>query len=198
MTYNGKNRKINAQKTKEKIYESGKKLFLTKHYTQVSVDEIVKMAGVSKGSFYVHYPSKEALVASLLKDHMTQVETIYKNFIDAYPDDAPPETIFLSLIAKITEVLIDMGCDKMQALYQAQISNDVNTEITTSYDREIYKIFSQLLDRGIKRGEFATEKPLDDLTKHFVMAIRGITYEWCIRSADFDYTRKRLRILNYC
>lgn len=192
MSYNGETRRITAQNTKQKIYESAKKLFSSKHYKQVSVDEIVKMAGVSKGSFYVHYASKGALVTSLVEDHVAKVDTDYRSFIDSYPNDYPTQALLLALIAKIADGLIEFGCDKMQALYQAQITKEVDTGAVTSYNREIYIMFSQVLERGIKHGEFKTDVPLDTLTKHFMLAIRGITYEWCIRYPNFDYKEEAL------
>ncbi len=192
MAYNGDNRKINAQNTKHKIYESAKELFSSKDFNEVSVDAIVKMAGVSKGSFYVHYTSKDTLVTSLIEDHVAKVDTDYKKYLDSYPSDSSTEALFLSLIAKIADVLMDIGCDKLQVLYRAQITKDVDTGSVTSYNREIYKMFKDVLKRGIKRGEFKTDIPLEVLTKHFMMAIRGITYEWCIRYPDFDYKTEAL------
>ena len=192
MTYNGENRKINAQYTRQKIYESAKELFSSKDCNEVSVDLIVKKAGVSKGSFYVHYVSKGALVTSLIEDHVAKVDTDYRKFINSYTKESSTEVLFLSLIAKIADVLMDIGCDKIQALYQAQITKDVDTGAVTSYNREIYKMFGNLLERGIKRAEFKTDMPPDILTKHFMMAIRGITYEWCIRYPDFDYKEEAL------
>ena len=192
MAYKGDIRKINAQNTKQKIYESAKELFSSKDFNEVSVDSIVKMAGVSKGSFYVHYASKDALVTSLIEDHVAKVDTDYRNFLDAYPSDSSTEALFLSLIGKIADVLMDIGYDKLQVLYRAQISKDVDTGAVTSYNRGIYRMFSDMLDRGIKRGEFKTDIPLDVMTKHFMMAIRGITYEWCIRHRNFDYKTEAL------
>ena len=192
MAYNGENRKINAQHTKQKIYESATKLFLSKDFNEVSVNSIVKTAGVSKGSFYVHYSSKDAFVTSLIEAHVAKVDTDYRKFFNTYPIDSSTEALFLSLIGKIADVLMDIGCDKLQVLYRAQITKDVDTGAVTSYNREIYKMFSDILDRGIKRGEFKTDMPLDVLTKHCMMAIRGITYEWCIRYPDFDYKTEAL------
>jgi len=193
MSYNAKNRQVKAQYTKKKIYESAKELFLSNNYSEVSVDSIVELAGVSKGSFYVHYASKDALVAALINDQVAKVDTDYRSFIDSFPNDTPTKALFLSLIGKIADVLIEIGCDKMQFIYKAQITKDLDTGAVTSYNREIYKMFSNVLERGIRRGEFKTDFPLDVLTKHFMMAIRGITYEWCIRYPDFDYKTEALK-----
>jgi hypothetical protein len=72
----------------------------------------------------------------------------------------------------------------MRIVYKVQLTGAVNTENIKGYNRELYKMFTDVLRLGIDRGEFYTELPLDTLTKHFVMAIRGLSYEWCIRYPD--------------
>lgn len=152
----------------------------------------MKLAGVSKGSFYLHYASKDALVTELIKNHVAKVDTDYRRFIDSYPDDISTESVFLSMVNKITDVLMEIGCNKLQILYKAQITKDVDTGEVTSYNREIYKMFRDVLIRGIKRVEFKTDISLEILTKHFIMAIRGVTYEWCVRYPEFDYKAEAL------
>ncbi len=54
-------------------------------------------------------------------------------------------------------------------------------------------MFGLILSRGFESGEFNSDVPVDVLTRHFMMAIRGITYEWCIRYPNFDYKEQALR-----
>lgn len=194
MAYNGENRKIKANQTRQKIFESAAKLFSSNDYNEVSIDSIVQMAGVSKGSFYVHFSSKDALIRALINDQVKKADSDYKSILSALPDDVPAETVLFSIIEKITDVLIEnIGCDKMRAVYKAQITKDFDTEVVTSYNREIYRIFNDVLERGIKRGEFKTDMPLEVLTRHLMMAIRGVTYEWCVRYPEFDYKAQLLQ-----
>ena len=60
MSYNNERRRSKAENTKQKIYKSAEELFSSRAYHEVSVDEIVKLAGVAKGSFYLHFSSKDA------------------------------------------------------------------------------------------------------------------------------------------
>ena len=60
------------------------------------------------------------------------------------------------------------------------------------YNRKLYQMFADVLGRGIERGEFNANIPLETITKHFVMAIRGLSYEWCIRYPDFDLKEEAL------
>ena len=80
----------------------------------------------------------------------------------------------------------------MKIVYQLQLTRAINTESIKGYGRKVYEIFSDILDRGIRRGEFRTSLTLEDLTRHFVMAIRGTLYEWCIRYPDFDLKQELL------
>lgn len=194
MSYNGDNRKIKADITRQKIYDSAVKLLAENDYKDVSVDAIVKLAGVAKGSFYVHFESKDALVTTLIQEQVKQVDADYKNFISSFADDESAATMLLALISKIADVLIhNIGCEKMKIIYQAQISKNVNAEVVSDYNRDIYDLFSSVLDRGMRSGEFNSDVPLVILTRHFMMAIRGITYEWCIRFPDFDYRMEALQ-----
>ena len=51
-------RKRQGELTKEKIFKNAVRLIKQKGYNDVTVSEICKESGVSKGGFYVHYKSK--------------------------------------------------------------------------------------------------------------------------------------------
>jgi hypothetical protein len=80
----------------------------------------------------------------------------------------------------------------MQAVYKAQITGEYDVDVVSSYNRDIYQLFRQVLERGISRGEFETDLTPDMLARHLMLAIRGVTYEWCIRFPDFDYKAEAL------
>lgn len=93
----------------------------------------------------------------------------------------------LSLIGRISDELIDrIGYGKMKAAYKAQIVKDVDTGAVMGYNRALYKMFSDVLERSIKRGEFKSTLSPELLARHFMLAIRGISYAWCIRYPEFD------------
>jgi AcrR family transcriptional regulator len=180
-------RKVQAIETKKKIYETANELFRKHGFENVSVDSIVEAVGVSKGTFYVHFDSKDALVAALINDYVKEVDLDYKSYIESFDVKTPASDIIISLIGKVADILNNtIGCDHMKSLYKAQITKTVNTDAVMGYNRELYKMFGDILCKGVQQGEFRTEISIDILTKHFMMAIRGLSYEWCIRYPDFD------------
>lgn len=186
-------RRKQAADTKKRLYDSAQALFNDYDFADVSVDSIIKAAGVSKGTFYVHFDSKDALLASLLSDYVNSVDMNYKNHIRSLPPDMKMYSVLLALIEKIADMLINtIGYNNMNAVYKAQLTRTIDTEAIKGYGRELYKMFSDVIGRGIQQGEFKTQLPLETISKHFVMAIRGLTYEWCIRYPDFDLKEEAL------
>ena len=59
-------RKLQAIETKQKIYDAAKVLMDKHGYDAVSIDDIVREAGVARGSFYVYFLSKEDLLVYLV------------------------------------------------------------------------------------------------------------------------------------
>ncbi len=54
-----------AEVRREELLEAAEKIFLAKGIAKTSIDEIVVAAGVAKGTFYLHFESKEKLLVAL-------------------------------------------------------------------------------------------------------------------------------------
>lgn len=182
-----------GEKTKQKLLETAEELFSRFDFNNVTVDTIVEAAGVSKGTFYIYFESKDSLIATLLSDYVNSVDADYKAHLDTLPSGITATDMLLSLIAKIADVLTDtIGYYRMSIVYKIQLTGFFNMDTVKGYNRKLYQIFSDVLTQGLERGEFNTKLPIDTLTKHFVMALRGISYEWCIRYPDFELKEQAL------
>ena len=67
MRYNNETRLVKSNENKNKIIEVALKLIDEKGFDNVSVSEITKEAGVSKGAFYIHFESKEDLLEKQMR-----------------------------------------------------------------------------------------------------------------------------------
>lgn len=59
--------KANKQKITDRIRSGAATTFRAKGYDAVSLDMLMKEAGLTRGAFYAHYPSKGALFADVLR-----------------------------------------------------------------------------------------------------------------------------------
>ena len=186
-------RQMSALDTKKRIYDTANRLFRAKGFQRVSVDTIVETAKVSKGSFYVHFESKDALLVSLIGDYVNEIDLDYKNYILSL-DMTSASDILMSLVGKIADVLThSIGYDHMNTLYRVQLERTINMDAISGYNRDIYKMFNDILQKGVEQDEFITEIPVDILSRHLMIAFRGLTYEWCIRHPDFDLKEQALK-----
>lgn len=192
-------RQIQAVETKNRIYETAKSLFIKHGIDNVTVDSIVKAIGISKGAFYVHFESKDLLASIIINDYVNEVDLEYKEYIDAIQEEVSSHDLLVLMVGKIAQVIEEkLGCDNMKVLYKAHISKTIDTESATNYNRGVYQIFTHIISRGVDRGEFITDISVEDLAHHLVMAMRGITFEWCIRYPDFNLAeefKKHFKIL---
>ena len=183
--------------TKRKIYDSANYLIRNNDIDDVSVDAIVNRAGVSKGSFYVHFESKDALIATLIAEYVDKLDLNYESYLQSFPADTLASDMLILLAGKIVDIMtINVGYELINALYKAQITKTTNTSAMLGYNRNLYKIFNNIIGQGQQKEEFKPDININTITNHCIMAIRGITYEWCIRYPDFNLKDAVLEHIN--
>ncbi|NMP37832.1 MAG: TetR/AcrR family transcriptional regulator [Clostridiales bacterium] len=188
-------RQIQAAETKERIYKSAEYLFKKMEYDDVSIDDIVTHAKVSKGSFYVYYKSKDDLFIKVLSGSISGVDAEYKSFFETLPAEMPVGQAFLEVVGKIADVLADsLGHDVMKKLYKAFLTDGIETATVTEYSRGLYLLFSSIIKKGVERQEFRCECSPEETARSFVAAYRGVTLEWCIRFPDYDLKKQAVQM----
>lgn len=58
------------QRTRERIVESARRLFNRRGFTDVTIDEIMQHAGLTRGGFYKHFGTKEELYAHAVRQFL--------------------------------------------------------------------------------------------------------------------------------
>ncbi len=77
-----------GEKTRDVLLTAAQEVFWTKGYLDTRVADIVERAGVSHGSFYTYFDSKEAVLRALAADlHEATVETARGTRADAQGDE---------------------------------------------------------------------------------------------------------------
>ncbi len=69
------------------ILETARQLLETRKFTDISVDDLAKGAGISRPTFYFYFPSKEAVVLSLLDPMIKRADTGFDGALEDMPAD---------------------------------------------------------------------------------------------------------------
>ena len=119
--------------------------------------------------------------------------------MEGLPDDMPCASAMLALAGKIADTLSNsLGCDNMKKVYRMLLTGSAGTEAVQEYGRDLYALVRGILEKGLERGEFTSPLSPEALSRHFVMALRGTAFEWCVRYPDFDLreqTTEHIRLL---
>ena len=70
--------------TRDRIHEIATSEFLDKGFQGASLRNIVKEAGVTTGSFYWYYSSKEELFDALVGEHYNHILQMYDDALESF------------------------------------------------------------------------------------------------------------------
>jgi AcrR family transcriptional regulator len=75
-----------AQATRERLLEAAFRVIARQGYEGATVDAIAERAGVSKGAFYGHFPSKEFIFATVLRERCAEKRAAIREACEAEID----------------------------------------------------------------------------------------------------------------
>jgi len=107
-----------TSKTREKIVDAALDLFYRQGYQATVVNQIVEQAGISKPTFYTHFPSKEDLCITYLK---TRRKEALDDFSAAIAAAESPFDRFMSPIRVLKSYMVESkyrGCSHYNMLIE--------------------------------------------------------------------------------
>jgi TetR/AcrR family transcriptional repressor of nem operon len=102
---------MTKQTTRDKLLDAGKDLMLSRGYSATTVDDICDAAGVSKGSFYHFFETKEDLALEVLEQFVRGNDAILTN--GAFVKEKDPARrlfAFLDHVESQSRRLWEKGC----------------------------------------------------------------------------------------
>ncbi|APC39423.1 TetR/AcrR family transcriptional regulator [Clostridium estertheticum] len=170
------NRQLQALNTKNKIYKSAIDLMDKKGYKNIKIQDICKKAGVSVGSFYNCFKSKNEILIEIYKRADEYFITEVANNI--YCDNATNEIIkYFDYYAKYN---VQVGIDTMKLLYNS------NNKLFITKGRDMQNLLNIIIERGQEKNEISNEMSKESITEYLFIAARGVVYNWCLYDGKFD------------
>ncbi len=155
-----------SEETRSRILESAIKLFSARGFNAASVDDICKDAGISKGAFYHHFKSKQALFLALLDVWLQTID----NAIEASKDKTVPETFML--ITEAFPFIFETAGEGLPMFLEfwLQASRDEKIwQASIAPYRRYQKHFTSLIKKGVDEGSFVKVDP--ELTARMIVSM---------------------------
>jgi AcrR family transcriptional regulator len=148
-----------AAQRRRDLLDAGLAVFLEKGVAASTLDHVTQRAGVAKGTFYLHFDSKEHLLAALQADfEQTMVERIDSRVAEAAEAGASWSA---RLDTWVTAALADYPAE--HALHDVLFHHPVlPAESREAHaERDLADSLTDLIEAGIRAGAFtATDPPL--------------------------------------
>jgi AcrR family transcriptional regulator len=162
--------------TKDKIVSTAWKLFYEKGYENTTVDEIIKICGVSKGAFYYYFQAKDDLLGALSYMFDREYEKIIGN-LD--PKMHSYDKLIYSTKHLFQFIEVTVPVDLLALLYSSQVIKKGEKHLLDK-NRFYYKTLNLLVAEGQKRNQLTTERSCREISNIYAMQERAVLYDWCI------------------
>ena len=176
-------RQKQAIATHQKINRTALKLFNKEGFDSVTVDRICEKAGVSKGTFYVYFDSKEQVILDLFNKTDKMYEAYVTEELEAVDD---PVQRMLLLGKKALESAVEKGVDVMQITYRARINLNKSGRPRPIESRSLYRIMVEQVGMAQAQGRMRSDMNTEDIASIIMRCVDGVIHAWCMADGEFD------------
>jgi AcrR family transcriptional regulator len=145
-------------------------LFIKNGVAATSVDDIVALADVAKGTFYLHFASKDRLLAALQQRFVVRVHESLVRAINRRREDD-----WVGRLDAWVETSIGRYLDHAELHHVVfhEFNSDPNEP---AHDNRVVEELARLLDAGVQAGAFKTEDVCITATMLF-HALHGLVHD---------------------
>lgn len=187
-------RSINALETKNVIYNTSLNLLYKYGYDSVTIEDITKHAGVSKGTFYTHFKSKDSVFIELF--HRIDAHYV-ETFKTVDVNESATNKLRILIDAMCDYCFNVCGIDAIKIIYSNQISSTNKVEFLRRKKRPFYHFIQQIVSEGLTNGEFRNDIDKDYLVDLIARYARALLYDWCLYNNELNLIEESKRYIDF-
>ena len=147
-------RQRRKQARPQELLDAALALFVEKGFAATRSEEVARAAGVSKGTLYLYYPSKEELFKAVVRQNLSALIAEGEEIADRH--EGRSADLLVELMMTWWQRLGDTPAAGIHKVVLSEVRNF--PELAQFYTDEVIvpadRLFSRAVQRGIDRGEF--------------------------------------------
>ncbi|WP_053437406.1 TetR/AcrR family transcriptional regulator [Sporosarcina globispora] len=168
-----------GEATKKKVIDSAFRLLAYKGYDAMSIDDIMKGAGKTKGSFYVHFKNKEDLLYEVIQNRL---DRDFDHIVEETLKELSGETCNVQLVLKRLMHLVHVGTGGVDrelwtaAYYQIVVlsrKNQIIREWMLNQYHAWVDFMSKIIRRGQELGQIRTDINVRVMVNMLISLLEG-------------------------
>lgn len=136
------------------IIQAALSLFVERGFAGTRMEEVAARAGVTKGTVYLYFESKEDLFRAAVEESLVPLIEAGERLVE---EESPSQAeLFRTLVASWWDLMSEPPLSGLPKLMMAEAANF--PEVTRFYSEQVAKrsrrMFARVIERGMERGEF--------------------------------------------
>ena len=175
--------------TKSRIFSAAKQILKKHGYEALSIKNICEEAGVSNGSFYHHFKTKDDLLSYYIEEQPNINPDLLE--LPKSPEEAKKTIIFVYL--NYVKYCKELGVEFM-ANYYTPKNQSLNPLSRTERSYPIVTV-TNYLQKCMDAGIIYLKHPLEEISTDIRMLVIGNVFEWCLKNGETDFEGNMKRSL---
>lgn len=169
-------RQIQAQNTKDIIYKTAIEMMEQKGFQNLKVEEICKVAGVSIGSFYNCFKTKNEILDEVFK----KLDNYIVEIVPHRLEQGNAVHRIMTFFEIYAEYNVSRGIEFTKQLY------GVRNNLFITKGRHLQSALRNIIEYGQNSGELSCDISPDETVEYLFVAVRGAVYNWCLHNGEYD------------
>lgn len=164
--------RLDNDQRRAQLLELAKRAFSDRSYDEVSIDDLARIAGISKGLLYHYFPTKRDLYVAGLREIADElVEAVLQVAADLLPVDRVRASVdaYLEHVARHSRAFV--------ALMRGGIGSD--PEVAAVVDSVRTRLFDKLLSGSALASLVTSDPRLETAMRGWIGFVEAASIDWC-------------------
>ena len=175
-----KKQQLKSKETKERIFRAAKEILQKNGYENLSIKNICEVAGVSNGSFYHHFKTKD----DLLSYYIEEQPTINPELLNLPINKQGAIDAIIEVYLNYASYCEELGVDFIAGYYTPR-NMALNPDIRTERPYPIVTV-QQYLEKAVDAKAVILALPIEEIVTDIRMLVIGNAFEWALRNGSVD------------
>lgn len=139
---------IPKEERRQQILKAARDIFVKRGYHQTTIDDIVAEAGVARGTYYLYFEDKRAVLADLIDRFAAQITMAIQRITTDEAERSVAQQVRENIRAVVGICLKERSMTKILFTDATGVDSDFHRKLSTFYDSVV-----QLLTESLKDGQ---------------------------------------------
>lgn len=182
---------LKSKETKERIFQAAKMILQKSGYENLSIKNICEEAGVSNGSFYHHFKTKD----DLLSYYIEAQPTVKPELLDIPPNKEAAKETIVEVYLNYAAYCKELGVDFVAGYYNPH-NQALNPDIRTERPYPIVTV-QHYLEKAVSAGAVQLNLSIPEVVTDIRMLVIGNAFEWAMRNGEVDMEQNIRRSISH-